>query len=91
MKNALILGGAGFIGGHLAKKLKNEGFRVRIVDVKPSHEYWEHDEICEEYIQGDLRDYSVVERAFTFSENEDKIRTGTTEEEQPYSNRVFYH
>ena len=26
MKNALVLGGGGFIGGHLAKRLKEEGF-----------------------------------------------------------------
>ena len=25
MKNALVLGGGGFIGGHLAKRLKEEG------------------------------------------------------------------
>jgi len=42
MKKALILGGGGFIGGHLAKKLKDEGFWVRIVDIKEKHEYWNH-------------------------------------------------
>ncbi len=26
MKTALVLGGGGFIGGHLAKRLKNESF-----------------------------------------------------------------
>ena len=39
MKNALVLGGGGFIGGHLAKRLKNEGFWVRVVDIKESHEF----------------------------------------------------
>jgi nucleoside-diphosphate-sugar epimerase len=33
MKNALVLGGGGFIGGHLAKRLKEEGFYVKIVDI----------------------------------------------------------
>ena len=33
MKKILILGGGGFIGGHLAKKLKEEGCWVRICDV----------------------------------------------------------
>lgn len=37
MKNALVLGGGGFIGGHLAKRLKEEGFYVKIVDIKPNH------------------------------------------------------
>lgn len=56
MKTALVLGGGGFIGGHLAKHLKQEGFWVRIVDIKQTHEYWNLTDICDEYIQGDLRD-----------------------------------
>lgn len=54
MKQILVLGGGGFIGGHLAKKLKNEGHWVRIVDLK-SHEYFNEREICDEFIVGDLR------------------------------------
>jgi nucleoside-diphosphate-sugar epimerase len=60
LKTALILGGGGFIGGHLAKYLKTEGFWVRIVDIKEKHEYWNHDDICNEYICGDLRDPKLV-------------------------------
>ena len=45
-----ILGGGGFIGGHLGKKLKNNGYHVRIADIK-NHEYWEHNEICHEFIK----------------------------------------
>ena len=44
MKKVLVLGGGGFIGGHLAKKLKNEGCWVRICDVK-KHEYFEEKDI----------------------------------------------
>ena len=61
-KTALVLGGGGFIGGHLAKRLKEEGFWVRIVDVKENHEFWNHDDICHEYVCGDLRNPSVVSR-----------------------------
>lgn len=64
MKKALVLGGGGFIGGHLAKRLKDEGFWVRIVDIKPNHEFWSNDQICNEYIQGDLRDPLLVEKVF---------------------------
>ncbi len=60
MKKALVLGGGGFIGGHLAKRLKSEGFWVRIVDIKEKHDFFEHDIICNEYISGDLRDPIVV-------------------------------
>lgn len=59
-KSALVLGGGGFIGGHLAKRLKNEGFYVRVVDIKPEHEYFDNDEICHEYVSGDLRDPVLV-------------------------------
>ena len=59
-KTALVLGGGGFIGGHLAKRLKDEGFWVRVVDIKEKHEFWNHDNICHEYISGDLRDPKVV-------------------------------
>ena len=38
MKNALVCGAGGFIGGHLVKKLKREGYWVRGVDIK-EHEF----------------------------------------------------
>lgn len=65
MKTALVLGGGGFIGGHLAKRLKSEGFFVRIVDIKNQHEFWPHHQICDEYISGDLRDPNLVSNIFT--------------------------
>ncbi len=63
-KNALVLGGGGFIGGHLARRLKSEGFWVRVVDIKKSHEFWENEEICDEYICGDLRNPVLVSEIF---------------------------
>jgi nucleoside-diphosphate-sugar epimerase len=38
MKTALVLGAGGFIGGHMVKRLKSEGYWVRGVD-KKLHEY----------------------------------------------------
>ena len=38
MKKALVCGAGGFIGGHLVKKLKKEGYWVRGVDIK-EHEF----------------------------------------------------
>lgn len=38
MKRALVCGAGGFIGGHLVKKLKREGYWVRGVDIK-RHEF----------------------------------------------------
>jgi nucleoside-diphosphate-sugar epimerase len=61
IKRVLVLGGGGFIGGHLAKRLKNEGCNVTVVDIKPTHEFWDDQEICDNYISGDLRDPRLVE------------------------------
>jgi GDP-D-mannose 3',5'-epimerase len=58
-RKVVVLGGGGFIGGHLARRLKSEGCRVRIADIK-RHEYFQHDEICHEFILGDLRDPQTV-------------------------------
>lgn len=72
MKTALVLGGGGFIGGHLAKQLKEEGFWVRIVDIKEKHEFWNHNDICDEYISGDLRDPGLVSQVM-FAPNQNHI------------------
>jgi GDP-D-mannose 3',5'-epimerase len=61
-KYILILGGGGFIGGNLGKKLKSEGHWIRIVDIKPKHEYHSNEEICNEYIQGDLMNPMIVSK-----------------------------
>ena len=63
-KNVIVLGGGGFIGGHLAKRLKDEGSFVRIADIK-NHEFWNHDEICHEFIKCDLTDPKAVELVIT--------------------------
>ena len=58
-KKVIVLGGGGFIGGHLAKRLKEEGCWVKVVDIK-NHEYFNHEEICHEFVLGDLRDPELV-------------------------------
>ncbi len=64
MKKVLVLGGAGFIGGHLAKKLKKEGCWVRVVDIKKNHEFFKTEKICDEYMSGDLTDPKITKKAF---------------------------
>lgn len=61
MKKIVILGGGGFIGGHLGKRLKKEGHYIKICDIK-KHEYFDHSEICDEFILGDLTDPSIVKK-----------------------------
>ncbi|CAJ0855241.1 hypothetical protein AMST5_00814 [freshwater sediment metagenome] len=53
MKKALVCGAGGFIGSHLVKKLKREGYWVRGIDLKfPRFSETEADD----FICGDLRD-----------------------------------
>jgi nucleoside-diphosphate-sugar epimerase len=59
MKTALVLGAGGFIGSHLVKKLRSEGFWVRGVDLKyPEH--WET--AANDFVIGDLRDPNLVSK-----------------------------
>jgi GDP-D-mannose 3',5'-epimerase len=60
-KNAIVLGGGGFIGAHLAYKLKNEGYYVKVVDIK-NHEFRESSSFCDEFILADLTDPRQVEK-----------------------------
>jgi nucleoside-diphosphate-sugar epimerase len=57
MKKILILGGCGFIGGNLSKKLTDEGHFVRNVDIK-RHEFFTT--FNSEWFQGDLTDPRFV-------------------------------
>lgn len=65
MKTALVCGAGGFIGGHLVKRLKRDGFWVRGVDLK-FHEYAETE--ADDFVIGDLRDphfcKQVIDRRF---------------------------
>jgi GDP-D-mannose 3',5'-epimerase len=71
-KKILVLGGGGFIGGHLAKKMKNKGFYVRIADIK-EHEYFQKDEICNDFRKGDLRDTIFVKSVFELNSKWDEV------------------
>jgi GDP-D-mannose 3', 5'-epimerase len=64
-KSALILGAGGFIGSHLVRRLKSEGFWVRAADLKKP-EFTET--VADEFIIGDLRDTqfcrAIIDRSF---------------------------
>lgn len=61
MKKAIVCGAGGFIGSHLVRRLKTDGFWVRGVDLK-FPEFAETN--ADDFIEGDLRDISVCERVF---------------------------
>lgn len=60
-KTALVLGAGGFIGSHLVKKLKKEGFFVRGADLKKP-EYFKSE--ADEFLVGDLRNQLFVKKVF---------------------------
>ncbi|MCD6233149.1 NAD-dependent epimerase/dehydratase family protein [bacterium] len=58
-RKALVCGAGGFIGSHLVKRLKKEGYWVRGVDLKyPKFSPTQADD----FVIGDLREQSVVRR-----------------------------
>ncbi|MHC4704928.1 MAG: NAD-dependent epimerase/dehydratase family protein [Planctomycetota bacterium] len=68
----LVAGAGGFIGGHLVRRLLDEGFQVRAVDIKPLHGengeegWWQiHPEAenIDGEVHGDLKEYPNCQRA----------------------------
>ena len=75
-RKALVLGAGGFIGSHMVKRLKSEGYWVRGVDLKRpefSSTY------ADEFIQGDLREADFVRKCLEY-----KGTGGKFYEEIPY-------
>ena len=65
MKTALVLGAGGFIGGHMVKRLKSEGYWVRGVDKKlHEHEYSHANDfqLADLTLQSDVR--NVIDQQF---------------------------
>ena len=63
-KTALVLGAGGFIGSHMVKRLRAEGYWVRGVDLKyPEYGISE----ANEFIRGDLRDVKFVSRCVRYA------------------------
>jgi len=63
-KTALVLGAGGFIGSHMVKRLRQEGYWVRGVDLKHPEYSASH---ANEFIVGDLRDVNFVKRCVRFT------------------------
>ena len=62
-KTALVLGAGGFIGSHMVKRLRSEGYWVRGVDLK----YPEFtDTEANEFVQGVLRVVEFVRRVIQY-------------------------
>lgn len=67
MKKCYVLGGSGFIGGHLVKKLKSQGHWVKVVDLKyPDFDVSPADEL----VIGDLSKQKICDEVFDDSIDE---------------------
>ena len=62
-KTALVLGAGGFIGSHMVKRLKSEGYWVRGVDLHYPEFSGTH---AHEFVTGDLRDVDFVRKVLEF-------------------------
>lgn len=58
VKTAWVGGGNGFIGHWLARRLRAEGYWVRVVDIK--HYEYGNTDYADEIVHGDLRDINIV-------------------------------
>ena len=63
MKKALVLGAGGFIGSHMVKRLREDGYWVRGVDLKQP-EFSETE--ANEFVYMDLRDPDVMRRVIRY-------------------------
>lgn len=66
MARVLVAGGAGFIGSHLARRLKNEGHEVYVADWKEP-EFMGIGEFCDKFAQLDLREDLLARTAYEFA------------------------
>ena len=62
-RTALVLGAGGFIGSHMVKRLKSEGYWVRGVDLNYPEFSSTH---ADEFVTGDLRDVGFVRKVLEF-------------------------
>ena len=71
-KTALVLGAGGFIGSHMVKRLKSEGYWVRGVDLHYPEFSGTH---AHEFVTGDLRDVDFVKRVLEFKGDKETSTT----------------
>jgi len=67
----LVLGGCGFIGHHLARRLKKQGAWVRVADIK-QYEYGKPN-FADEVIYGDLRESDFCSRVMFVEDGFDEV------------------
>ena len=82
-RTALVLGAGGFIGSHMVKRLKSEGYWVRGVDLNYPEFSATH---ADEFVTGDLRDVDFVRKVLEF-----KGEQGNHHNSVPYQYILPFH
>ena len=82
-RTALVLGAGGFIGSHMVKRLKSEGYWVRGVDLNYPEFSSTH---ADEFVTGDLRDVQFVRNVLEF-----KGEQGNYHNSVPYQYILPFH
>jgi len=81
MKKALVTGGAGYIGHHLQKELKKNGYYVIVMDRKHPSQLMAT-KYCDEYIHTDIRNYDHIL---------DEIEYGKMFDDDKFSFDIVFH
>ena len=81
MKKALVTGGAGYIGHHLQKELKKNGYYVIVMDRKHPSQLMAT-KYCDEYIRTDIRNYDHIL---------DEIEYGKMFDDDKFSFDIVFH
>ena len=81
MKKALVTGGTGYIGHHLQKELKKNGYYVIVMDRKHSSELMVT-KYCDEYLRTDIRNYDHIL---------DEIEYGKMFDDDKFGFDIVYH
>ncbi len=71
-KVAVVLGGCGFIGHHLARRLQREGYWVRVADIKEP-EHCDVSTFADDVVYGDLSNYSTVVQALSLGRTDVEV------------------
>ena len=71
-KVAVVLGGCGFIGHHLARRLQEDGYWVRVADIK-QQEYSDVSTFADDVVYGDLSDYQTCLNALSLGRTDVEV------------------
>ena len=69
MNKILVTGAGGFIGGHLAQHLINDGYKVKSVDIKPLNEWFQVSDKSENF----TRDMSLLDNCLEMTKGVDDV------------------